>query len=308
MGILKNMEEISAKRVIKTSLVVDLVDITTNITVALITGSISMTAESLQGMADLTAVGFLMIGLARSNRPADRAHPFGFGREIYFWTLISSIIILGFTATLSFFLGLQRFLHPEVLDNIQWAFLVLGIAVFTNGYAFSLDVRRILMGRSSAGIFKEFMQSPRIETKTTFVLDLIGVASAVCGMLSLGAYKLFSNLRFDGVGAMGIGLALGVLSLFLILGVKDLLIGKRVSKNMEKNIRELALSFPEVRKVVDLKTIHSGSGNMFVNLDVNLQNDLTTDQIEKLVNRIKEKIRENIPSSVELQIELDTSG
>lgn len=299
--------EITAKRVIVTSFFVDLIDIVTNIIVALITGSIVMTAETLQGMADLTAVGFLLIGLARSNRPADRSHPFGHGREIYFWTLLSSIIMLVFTASLSFFLGLQRFLHPEGLDNLYWAFIVLTIAILTNSYALSLDIQRILGKNKLSLIFKEFFQSPKIETKTTFVLDFMGVAAALFGLFSLIFYRLSSDQRLDGVGAMGIGIILAGLSLFLILGVKDLLVGKRASKEIEKSIRDLTLSFPEVREIIDLKTVHSGSSHILVSLDVHLKNKLDTDRIEKIVDQIKNKIRENIPQAKEIQIELKTS-
>ncbi|MDO8619565.1 MAG: cation diffusion facilitator family transporter [Candidatus Daviesbacteria bacterium] len=298
------MKEVSAKKVIITSFIVDLIDIVTNITVALITGSIVMAAETLQGMADLTAVSFLIIGLSRSSRPADKSHPFGFGREIYFWTLMSSVIMLGFTATLSFFLGLQRFLHPEVLDNLSWAYAILTISILTNGYALSLDVRRIFKNNLS---LKEFLQSPKIETKTTFVLDLMGVGAAVIGLISLLSYKFFGEARLDGVGAMGIGLILGLLSLLLIYGVRDLLIGKRASQEIEKNIKELTLSFPEVREIIDLRTEHSGSSYILVDLDVHLKNKLTTDQIEKLVNQIKTKIKQDVPSVGEIQIELKTS-
>ncbi len=298
------MQDITAKKVIITSLVVDVIDILTNTTVSLLTGSMVMTAEALQGMADITAVGFLFIGLIRSLRPADKVHPFGYSREIYFWTLISSIIMLGFTASLSFFLGLQRFLHPQSLDNLGWAFVVLTIAIFTNGYALSLDIKRILGKRAFSQLFSAFIQSPQIETKTTFILDLMGVGAAITGLGSLLSYQAFADPRLDGTGAMGIGLILGLLSLFLIFGVRDLLIGKRASKEVEENIRRFALSFPEVREIVDLKTIHTGSSHIFVNLDVNLENKLTTDEIEKLVDKIKQKIKKNLPSDIEIQIEL----
>lgn len=302
------MEEITAKKVIITSLVVDIIDILTNTTVSLVTGSMVMTAEALQGMADITAVGFLFIGLIRSSRPADKVHPFGYSREIYFWTLISSVIMLIFTASLSFFLGLQRFLHPEVLDNIQWAFVVLVIAILTNGYALTRDIKRILGKRSLALLFSTFIQSPQIETKTTLVLDLMGVGAAIVGLGALLSYKAFANPRLDGIGAMGIGVILAILSLLLIFGVRDLLIGKRASKEIEKDIRQFALSFPEVREIVDLKTVHTGSSHILVNMDVNLENKLTTDEIEKLVDKIKQKIKKNLPSDIEIQIELKESS
>ncbi|KKR74572.1 MAG: Cation diffusion facilitator family transporter, partial [Candidatus Curtissbacteria bacterium GW2011_GWD1_40_8] len=100
---------ISAKKVLVTSFLVDLLDIAMNLAVAIITGSVVMLAELLQGIADLTAAGFLLIGLKRSEIPADKTYPFGHGREMYFWTLLSSDVMLAVTAGLSFYFGFRRF-------------------------------------------------------------------------------------------------------------------------------------------------------------------------------------------------------
>lgn len=140
------------------------------------------------------------------------------------------------------------------------------------------------------------------------VLDFMGVAAAVCGLISLMLYKFLNNSRLDGIGAMGIGIILAILSILLIFGIRELLIGRRASKAIEKYIRDSALSFAEVREVVDLKTLHSGSSHILVNLDVHLKNKLNTDQIEHLMDKIKDKIRQNVPNAKEIQIELKTSA
>ncbi len=302
------MSAVSVRKIILTSLLVDLIDIVTNIGVAFLTNSTVMVAETLQGMADLTAVLFLFIGLVRSGKPADSIHPFGYGREIYFWTLVSSILMLTFTAGISFLLGWQRFLHPEQLSNLNWAYVVLLIAIVTNSYALSLDIRRIFSHTDPRLFLKDFLESPWIETKTTFVLDLMGVLAACCGLGSLIIYSVTGNFRFDGIGAMGIGIILAVLSLLLILGVRELLIGRRASKKIEQAIKQTALSFPEVREIIGLKTIHSGSERIFINLDVHLKNELDTDTIEKLLEDIKKKIQQQVPTAGEIQIELKTSS
>lgn len=283
---------------------VDIVDIVTNVVVALLTGSIVMVVESIQGLADTTAAGLLVIGVKRANRSADSLHPFGYGRELYFWALISSVIMLVFTAGTSFLLGLNRFLRPERLDNLFLAFFVLGLAVVTNGYALSLDIKRLSGNLPKHKIFRHFFASAHIETKTTFVLDLIGVLSALAGLVNLSLYQLSGKLYFDGIGAMTIGTLLGVLSIVLAIEAKELLIGRAASVKIHRSIRKIVLNFEEVVKIASIKTAYVGSGRLIVDLDLHLKNGLTTDQIERLTARIKEEIKNSIVEVDDIQIEL----
>lgn len=302
------MSEISAKRVVTTSFVVDIIDIITNITVALLTGSMVMIVESLQGLADLSTVGLLLLGVKRSSRSPDARHPFGYGRELYFWTLISSVIMLVFTATTSFFLGLNRFLRPEPIDNVFLAIFVLIIAVITNGYALSLDIKRLSKNLPKSRIVSHFFASAHIETKTVFVLDLIGVASALSGLLNLSLYKLTQNLHFDGLGAMMIGVVLGILSLALVVEAKELLIGKAASRQIHQLIRQIVLGFDQVVKISSLKTVYIGSGKLLLHLDLHFKNNLSTGEIEHLTTQIKEKIKGSVIEIDDVQIELSSQG
>jgi divalent metal cation (Fe/Co/Zn/Cd) transporter len=124
-------------------------------------------------------------------------------------------------SSLSFYFGLQRFLHPQEIKNIVVAYSALIISVITNGYAFVLSVQRIRRKTISLKkIFHEFQNSTFIMTKNTFVLDLMGMSAALVGILALISYQVFGDLRLDGLGAMGIGLVLGLLSLRLVLDIK----------------------------------------------------------------------------------------
>ncbi len=300
-------ERISAKRVIFTSFLVDILDILLNLIVAVVSGSIVMAAEVLEGVADLTSSGFLLVGYYRSGRLEDKSHPFGYGRELYFWTLLAALVMFGITATFSIYLGWLRFLEPRMLTNLNAAFFVLTLTLGTNGYAFWLSFRRLKGKRGVSDIVKIFLRSSLIETKTTFILDLMGSSASFLGLVFLVAYQITGDKRFDGLGAIFIGLVLGIFSYFLILGIRDLLIGKSAPEEVEALIRRAALSIPEVKNVSDLKTLHIGSGKLFVNLDVRLQNNLTTREIEKLIDKIKDSIKEKVPTANHIQIELETA-
>ena len=299
-------KKITARRVIITSFVVDLLDIILSFSLAVISGSVIMVTQVLEAIADLTASGFLLIGLRRSMRKEDKTHPFGYGREIYFWTLLSALLMFGLTSTLSFYFGWKRFISPEEIHNINLALLVLVITFFTNFYAFFLSFRRLLRRRPAKHIVQIFYRSSLVETKTTFILDLMGTSASFLGVIALGIYVLSGDLRFDGIGAMAIGISLGFASIFLLLGIRDLLIGKSASEETEKKIIDAALEVEEVKGVLDLKTLHVGPERLLVNLEVHMQQRLSTRELEKLIDKVKESIQKEVPTVKYLQVELET--
>src|SRR5687768_8371247 len=142
------MGRISAAKTVTTSFVVDLVDIILNVIVMIITGSVVMLAEALEGGSDLLASGALLIGLRVSKRRANKNYPFGYGKALFSWTLISAIIMLVFAASLSFYFGLQRLLNPQEIKSIYLAYGALCISIISNGYALTLSTRRLLHNES----------------------------------------------------------------------------------------------------------------------------------------------------------------
>ena len=112
------MGKISSKRTIVTSFLVDLGDIALNVTVMIITGSVVLLAEALEGGSDLVASGLLLVGLRISNKRANKKHPFGYGKALFSWTLLSAFVMLVFGAGMSFYFGLQRFLDPQEISHI----------------------------------------------------------------------------------------------------------------------------------------------------------------------------------------------
>src|SRR5688572_10438454 len=128
-------KRISSGKTVWTSFLVDLGDIILNVIVMIVTGSAVMLAEAFEGLSDLVASGLLLIGLRKSKRRPNKKHPFGFGKTLFFWTLISAIIMLVFGGGLSIYFGVQRFIHPEELEKIYLAFGAVCISIITNGYA-----------------------------------------------------------------------------------------------------------------------------------------------------------------------------
>lgn len=299
-------QRISTRKVILTSFVVDVLDVILNFAVALLSGSVVMLTQVLEGISDLASSGFLLIGFRRSLQREDKTHPFGYGAEIYFWSLLSALIMFGLTSTLSFYFGWQRFFHPEPIRDINIALLILIITFFTNGYAFSLSFFKLLKKRPPKHIFRVFYKSSLVETKTTFILDLMGTCASLVGVIALGIYFLTGDIRYDGLGAMIIGIVLAIFSIFLVLGIRELFIGKRASEETEEKIVKAAEEVSGVEEVLGIKTLHIGSERLLVNLDVHMQSRLSTRELEKIMDEIKERIRKEVPSVKHIQVELET--
>ncbi len=301
---LKLEKRLSARRIILTSFLVDVLDVFLNFFVAILSGSVVMLTQVLEGLADLSASGFLLIGLSRSLRKEDKTHPFGYGREIYFWTLLSALVMFGITSTLSFYFGYKRFMQPMQLHDINLAILVLLLTFFTNGYAFMLSYRRLIRDRSFLSIVRIFFRSSLVETKTTFTLDLMGTIASFFGLIALLIYAITGDARFDGLGAMVIGVSLAVFSIFLVLGIKDMLVGRSASEETEQKIKDAVLNVEKVKGLSDLKTLHLGSEKLLVSLDVEIKRVLKKRELERIIGEIELKIKKVVPSAKYVFVEL----
>lgn len=297
---------ISEQRVVVTSFLVDILDVVVNLFIAYITGSVVMLSELFQGLADLTTTGFLLIGHKRSKKRPDRIHPFGHGKEIFFWALISAVVMMTLTATGSFIFGFERFFNPHTVSHIWYGFVALGISVCTNGYACSLSIRRLLKKKPVTQLPSIFLNDTDVASKNALVLDAMGTSAAVFGLISLVLYEVTGETRFDAVGAMIIGIVTAVLAFILITGVRGFLVGKRASPEIENKIKKSALSIPEVREVLDLRTMQIGSDKLLVNMEVHMKNNLTTDELEELTDKIKLHVQRTVPSVQHIQVELES--
>ena len=302
----KTSHSISSHRVVWTSFAVDLSDLILNVIVAVVSGSAVMLSQALQGAADLLTSGLLLVGIRKSRRRANRENRFGYGRELFFWVLMAGISTFILTATLSFYLGWQRFIHPTEIHSVSLALIILVVGLLSNIYAFSLSYRRLVGPNGSLGRWQQIMESNLIETKATLVLDLMGSVAAVLGLAALGFFALTGDLRLDGLGAMIVGVATGVLSILLIAEVKDLIVGRSATVEVEQLIKDTARKIDGVLAILDLKTMYLGSEKLLVNMEINLDPELTVPEIEHLTDQVKERVKRAVPLVGHIQVEVES--
>ncbi len=304
----KNHNPPKDTRVVGTSLGVSVSDVLINAVVAFFTGSTVMLSQALQGLSDVTTTSLLYRGVKASKRKADSQHHFGYGRELFFWVIIAGLFMFFGTGMLSVYFGMQQIISPSELQYIPVAIAVLVISFIANGYAFSLSLRRLYRHHigSDTHWLKTLLRSSLIETKSTFLVDALGTTAALAGLLSLGLFLLTGDARFDGIGALLIGLLMMTGALFIIADVRGLIIGRAVSRNTATVIKQAACSVQNVQDVLDLRTTYIGSGQLLIIIEVHLSNHLDTDTIEQRSDAIKTAIQAKIPEAKLIQVEIET--
>lgn len=302
----KEKPKISILRVALTSFVVDISDVGLNLLVAMLTGSVVVVTQVIAGLADMTASGLTVVGVVRSKKPADKKHPFGYGREVYFWALLAGLFMFMISAVASFWFAWNRFVNPHIVNNLWMAAVVTLVGVVTNGYALTLAVRRLLKHREFSKLAYVFLNSSLIETKTALVMDLTGTLSSALGLVALWLYSFTGEPRYDALGGMAIASLMAILAFALLLNVRELIIGRSTSGENEERIMKAVLEVAGVIKIVDLRTLIIGSEKLMAHVEVHVEDGLTTDEIERLIDKIQKHVSEKVESVKLVQVEIET--
>jgi cation diffusion facilitator family transporter len=295
----------STRRVVAVSLAVDLLDIVSNLVVALLTGSAVIFAEMAQGIADAIGSLLLVIGERRSRLPRDARYPAGHTREVFFWALLSAMVMLFLGGGLSFWRGYVQLVDLQPLDRPYLALAILIVSVTTNAYAVSLSLRRLRApGFSLRRAFREESQ-PLV--KTAFLQDGLGTASAVVGLVSLVLYASAGAVPlFDALGALAIAVMIAVFAILLITQMHHLIAGRPVPKTIAASIREAVHSVAEVEAINAMAATFAGSVDIVVDLDLDLHEGLTTEEIERALDHIRDEIRAREPAVKAVRVDLNS--
>lgn len=295
----------SVRRVTLVSLVVDLADIVTNLLVAAITGSAVIFAEMAQGIADAIGSLLLVVGERRSRLPGDPRYPAGHTREVFFWALLSSVVMLVLGSGLSFWRGYRQLTRLEPLDHPYAALAVLILSVATNGYAVTQSYVRLRA--SGSPLRRAFREESQPLVKTAFLQDSLGTASALVGLCSLILYHVLgASPLYDALGAIAIACLMVVFSITLIVQAHHLIAGRPVSKRVRESIRRGVLSVPEVDAVNALAATFAGSAAITVELDLDLREELSTVEIEDVLDRIRRAVVSAEPRAGVVHIDLNS--
>lgn len=283
---------------------------------AVFTGSSGMMAEALHSLADTTNQVFLLLGLRFYKKPASEKHPFGYGKERFFWSFIAAIFIFGVGATYAVYEGIQKILHPHEIENLRLAYWVLGVSFVLEIGSIALALYQEINEAHHEGLtFGEYLRESKDPTAKTVIFEdsaaLIGIVLAAVGLL-LGQYKVppADGVMWDGIASVTIGVVLAIVAFSLARSSRGLLLGEAATTKDVEAIRAAIKSSSSVVNVAELLTMHLAPKQILVNAHVNLKNELTNEQIVGSIAEIEKKIKEAVPKVDMIFLEtasLDTS-
>jgi cation diffusion facilitator family transporter len=265
--------------------------------VALITMSAAMLAEAVHSIADTTNQVFLLIGLKRSERPADDAHPFGYGLEQYFWSFVVALMLFFVGAVVSIYEGVEKILEPQPLERTYLIFAILGVSFLIEAFSFSVAYREFKK-RKPRGL--SHFGALRATKDTSVAIVLLEDTAALCGLAIALAGVATAEIThmpvFDGVSSVCIGALLGAVAFLLARKTKGLLIGEAAAPDDQHRIRETLSGIPGIGKVSRVATLQLGASQILAGIEVDFDNDLTAEEVEHLVLRMEGAIKDAVPA------------
>jgi len=249
----------------------------------------------------------LFLGLKRSKKPPNELHPFGYGKELYFWSLIVAISIFGIGGGMSIYEGITHLQHPSPLGDPTWNYWVLGIALILEGISWTIAFREF--GRSRReGV--SFMKTVRTSKDPTVFMVLFEDSAAMAGLIFafVGIYlgHLYHNPVFDAAASIVIGAMLGVTALFLAYESRGLIVGESLNPEQIASIRQIAGADPDVEEVRHPLTMHLAPDEVLLNVGIKFRRGQTMDELDQTILRLKEKIQSKHPDVKRIFIEADS--
>ena len=297
------MSHSGSKKVIFAALVGNALIAVTKLGAATVTASSAMLSEGIHSVVDTGNQVLLLLGLARSKRAPDPDHPFGYGKEIYFWSFVVAILIFGLGAGISIYEGIKHIQHPEPMVNARLNYLVLAVAFLFEGAAWFFAFKEFSRSRGKRNLVQAVRES---KDPTTFVVlfeDSAAMAGIIVAFVGIWLSQATGLVWIDGAASILIGLILAGTAWVLAVETKDLLIGEAASPTTTAGIRQLAAAMEGVENVNEVLTLHMGPDYILVNMSLDFADDCTADHIENEVARLTRSIKTEWPQVKKVFVE-----
>lgn len=273
---------------------------------AAFTGSSAMISEGIHSAVDTGNGCLLLVGLKKSEKPANDRHPFGYGKEVYFWSLIVAVSVFGIGGGLSIYEGIDHLRDPAPLENPTINYVVLGLSMLFEGVSFTIAYRQFRRHKGSLGTIQAIRHGKDPSMFTVVFEDtaaLVGLAIAFVGIF-LG--HQFDNVYCDGAASLGIGLLLASVAIWLAIETKGLLVGERADPALVHEIERIALDDEAVAAVGSALTMHLGPNEILLNLGIEWAPGASADMIHASIHRIEERIVARYPEVTRIYLEVES--
>jgi cation diffusion facilitator family transporter len=262
-------------------------------------------AEGVHSIADSGNQGLLILGRSRSRRAETQRHPFGYGRERFFYAFIVAVVLFTVGALFSLYEGWHKITDPHDIEDPVWAFAVLGFSIVLEGLSFRTAIKESNQTRGDQSWVSYIRWARAPELPVVILEDFAALIGLIVAFLCVAAAVVTGNGVFDGVGSIAIGLLLAFVAVVLAVETKSMLIGESaVVETEEKIIAELE-SVEEVDRVIHLRTLHIGPEELLVAAKIAVTSDDTAAEVARGIDAAESRIRQAVPMARHIYIEPD---
>ena len=292
-----------SKTFIYIALLADLVIAITKFIAAAFTGSSAMVSEGIHSVIDAVNQVLLLFGISRSQKKPDQKRPFGYGRELYFWSFIVSLLMFSIGGCISFYEGILRLKRPEGLENQTWNYAVLGVAFVFNIISLIASLKKFNKERGELSFWEAIRESKDPSLLTVLLGEIGDVAGLAIAFLGVLLGYLLRNPYYDGIASMVIGGFLILISLLLVRESRSLLMGETPSRKTLRKIIAITEADPSIVKVKKHFSIYLAPEEIVLQLIAIFKKDLTTEEIAEAIKRISRTIKKKFPRFKQIFIE-----
>ena len=260
------------------------------------TGSSSMLTEGVHSVVDSGNQVLLLYGQRKAKRPADDAHPFGYGRELYFWAFVVAFLIFAIGAGVSIFEGWRHIREPEPLTSPTVAYVVLAISFALEGSSWTIAMREFAKAKGDLGWWDAIHRSKDPAGFIVLFEDSAALAGLVIAGIGIWASHAFNQPWIDGAASIAIGVILAMVAVLLARESKGLLIGERADPAVIATIRTIVAAHPAIVSVNHVRTIHTAPESIFAAISADFDDTLTMGDGETMIEAMETELRAAVPT------------
>lgn len=261
----------------------------------LFTQASSMLAESIHSFADTGNQGLLLIGGRRAQREPTARHPFGYGRERYFWAFVVSVVLFALGSLFALFEGYEKLTHPHELSSPEIAAGILAAGIVLEGFSFRTAIVEARHIKRNESWWSFIRHSRNPELPVVLLEDLGAMIGLVIALVAVGIATITGDPAWDAYGTLAIGVLLGLISVVLSIEMKSLLVGESARPAQVSTIADTIAGSPGVQSLVHLQTQHLGPEELLVAGKVEFASGMSFGDVVQAIDDVEQRVREAVP-------------
>jgi cation diffusion facilitator family transporter len=271
------------------------------------TGASSMLAEAIHSAADSGNQALLLLGGKLSRREASNRHPFGYGRERYFWSFIVALVIFSIGATFAIYEGIAKIRHPHEINAPIWAFTVLSLGIVLESFSFRTAIVESRLVKGTSSWYRFIRQSRTPELPVVLLEDVGALIGLALALSALAIAVIWEAPIWDGIGTLSIGVVLAAIAVALAAEMKSLLIGEGLTKKDNEAVIEEIEKTEGVNRLIHIRTQYLGPEEVLIGVKAEFQNHLSIDSLRQVIDSLEANIKAIVPAAGPIYVEPGSS-